>query len=72
VARTKLHAEAVRQLLAFVKECESPCPAPPARCPKSRASSSVKPSSNPRTSGTACPRRAKSRSSKISSLSSRS
>ena len=28
-ARTKLNAEAVQQLLAFVKECEPPCPSSP-------------------------------------------
>jgi hypothetical protein len=53
-ARTKLDAEAVQQLLAFVKECEPPC------------------SSNPKTSGRSCPRRAANKSSKISSPSSRS
>ena len=55
-ARTKLDAEAVRQLLAFVKECEPPCPGP----------------SSPGPSGRTCPRPAASNSSRTSSPSSRS
>src|SRR5947209_151172 len=48
-ARTKLNAEAVRQLLAFVKECEPPCPSSPKTsgraCPRRAASKSSKTSS---------------------------
>jgi len=51
-ARTKLDAEAVRQLLAFVKECEPPCPSSPKRsgrsCPRravSKSSRTLSPSS---------------------------
>jgi hypothetical protein len=48
-ARTKLDAEAVRQLLAFVKECEPPCASSPKTsgrtCPRRAASKSSKTSS---------------------------
>lgn len=49
-ARTKLNAEAVLQLLAFVKECESPCPSRPRpsghACPR-RAASKLSRTSSP-------------------------
>jgi hypothetical protein len=45
-ARTKFDAEAVEQLLAFVKECEQPCPADPKpsgrRCPNRSGGKSPK------------------------------
>jgi hypothetical protein len=50
VARTKLDAEAVQQLLAFVKECEPPCRASSPKtsgraCPRRVASKSSRTSS---------------------------
>jgi hypothetical protein len=51
-ARTKLDAQAVQQLLAFVKECEPPCQSSPKRsgrsCPRravSKSSRTLSPSS---------------------------
>jgi hypothetical protein len=53
LARTKLNAEAVQQLLAFVKECEPPCRASSPKtsgrnCPRhtvSKSSRTLSPSS---------------------------